>query len=283
MSIDSDAYTLKKSFDNFRSRTSKQRLAKEASILTSKMNKTKEDWRTDGRSFIRRRTKKQDTVQPPALLPFNQSSSSKVSASASAAAADIESGVEITEEMTLLNTSNDLKLPVTNEMGNSQIIYNQVVNNSDFVNNVPTSGTVTAATTNSTTTTHSTILNETKRSYVLQILITMYLQRSYTFCGLCILSCYLFTVPQFIQGVLACLCTICILSSFYDFLCQYFNRKINETLNNSSSNSNSTTVGGPERGPFEIPDYSRMSLCEIPSIEEHKQLKSYSVRSFAQF
>lgn len=76
---------------------------------------------------------------------------------------------------------------------------------------------------------------------------------------------YFFQIPQFLQGVLACLFCFILFSNLYDVFMIF----VNKFIINSGSNTDSNK--------FEIPDYSKMPICEIPAAEEHKVLKTYSV------
>ncbi|XP_036337201.1 uncharacterized protein LOC118747299 isoform X2 [Rhagoletis pomonella] len=68
-------------------------------------------------------------------------------------------------------------------------------------------------------------------------------------------------VHGFIRGVLACLMSFAIADSL-SILAQSFIYKFFQTH--------------PEQSDFEIPDYTKMPICEVPAVEEHKTVKSYT-------
>ncbi|XP_075162375.1 uncharacterized protein LOC142235042 isoform X2 [Haematobia irritans] len=68
-------------------------------------------------------------------------------------------------------------------------------------------------------------------------------------------------INDFIRGVFACLLSISIVESIWQFIqsvIEYF-----------------TITIKPEKKTFRIPDYSKMSICEVPAVEEFKTVKSY--------
>lgn len=72
-------------------------------------------------------------------------------------------------------------------------------------------------------------------------------------------------IPPFLQGVIACLFSIVTISTLYQAVCSVVMALVSE--NNPL---------GPEKAPFLVPDYDKMSVCEIPAAEEHTSLKCYS-------
>uniref|UniRef100_A0A1I8Q7Q7 SMP-LTD domain-containing protein n=1 Tax=Stomoxys calcitrans TaxID=35570 RepID=A0A1I8Q7Q7_STOCA len=68
-------------------------------------------------------------------------------------------------------------------------------------------------------------------------------------------------INDFIRGVFACLLSISIVESIWQFIqsvIEYF-----------------TITIKPEKKMFRVPDYSKMSICEVPAVEEFKTYKSY--------
>ncbi|XP_073841764.1 uncharacterized protein isoform X3 [Musca autumnalis] len=73
----------------------------------------------------------------------------------------------------------------------------------------------------------------------------------------------IFVLPlhDFIRGVLACILSISIIEAIWEFIqnvIEYFTISIK-----------------PEKRKFQVPDYSKMSICEVPAVEEFKTVKSY--------
>lgn len=72
----------------------------------------------------------------------------------------------------------------------------------------------------------------------------------------------LLPVNGFIRGVLACLMSFAIVDSLSvlarSIIYKFFQHH-------------------PEGTDFEIPDYTKMPICEVPAVEEHKTIKSYAV------
>lgn len=77
----------------------------------------------------------------------------------------------------------------------------------------------------------------------------------------------IFVLPlnDFIRGVLACLLGITIVEGLWKFI-----QMIIEHF---------TISFRPEKITFHIPDYSKITICEVPAVKEHKTVKSYSVSS----
>ncbi|XP_061395925.1 uncharacterized protein LOC133331557 [Musca vetustissima] len=68
-------------------------------------------------------------------------------------------------------------------------------------------------------------------------------------------------IHDFIRGVLACILSISIIEAIWQFIqnvIEYFTISIK-----------------PEKRKFQVPDYSKMSICEVPAVEEFKTVKSY--------
>lgn len=70
-------------------------------------------------------------------------------------------------------------------------------------------------------------------------------------------------IPDFFRGIIACLFFLSIISIVSYHINRIFEAKI--------------TANGPEKADFRIPDYKSMPVCEIPIVEEHKNVKTYRV------
>ncbi|GAB0092368.1 testis-expressed protein 2 [Sergentomyia squamirostris] len=91
----------------------------------------------------------------------------------------------------------------------------------------------------------------------------LYYRRNFAFgVGFLILS-LLAPIPPFMQGVLACLFTMVFLTTIYDIVVDFLGKSL-------------AKAGGPERGDFAIPDFESMPICQVPAVEEHKSLKTYT-------
>ncbi|XP_054732223.1 uncharacterized protein LOC129240455 isoform X1 [Anastrepha obliqua] len=71
----------------------------------------------------------------------------------------------------------------------------------------------------------------------------------------------LLPVHGFIRGVLACLMSFAIADSL-SIIAQAFIYKFFQSH--------------PEQSEFEIPDYTKLPICKVPAVEEHKTVKSYT-------
>lgn len=225
MSPDSDAYILKKSFDSLRS-SGKKRSTRDT--LLSKISKTKEEWRTAAaaKPMLRRRKKPSETAA-------NVTSS-----------ADIESGVEITEEMTLSATIMAEK-PTENPIKPTDTVP------AEPFPSLPVPDIVEAP-----------IIQPP--SHVLIIASYLYRYRVLVISIVAVALCWLAAVPPFIQGIITCLCSMTLFNAVYA-------RFRNECIRRLTNWANTS-----EHVPFAIPNYAQMPVCEIPAIEEHQSLKSYS-------
>lgn len=70
-------------------------------------------------------------------------------------------------------------------------------------------------------------------------------------------------INDFIKGVLSCLLSITIVDGLWNFIqeaIEYY-----------------TITFKPEKNSFHIPDYSKMTICEVPAVKEYKTVKSYGV------
>lgn len=213
-----------------------------ADAILSKISKTKEELRPHGKSILRRR--KRGTTPP--VLPSRQKD------------VEIESGVEITEEMSLSlgaveNTKNDEGESSTKE--SNEILTNDIpIPMIDDVIMQPTLNT------ESSTNTKSLIQHA-------------FNHRGLVFVAIAAFSCWALDIPPFIQGVLACLCGMLIFSK----LCAIIGSLITQNLSKVfSGGENDNGTCSPQRGSFSIPNYNQMPVCRVPPVEEHKQHKTYS-------
>lgn len=225
MSPDSDAYILKKSFDSLRS-SSKKRSTRDT--LLSKISKTKEEWRTAAASkpILRRRKK-------PAEVPANAPSS-----------VDIESGVEITEEMTLSAAAIAPEPPKVNP-----------IQPTDIVPTVPIAPLPVPRIAEPPIIQPSPMLTIASNLYRYRVLVVSIAAA---------VLCWLAAVPPFIQGIITCLCSMTLFNAGYASFRYECIRRLTSWANTS------------EQVPFAIPNYAQMPVCEIPAIEEHQSLKTYS-------
>lgn len=205
--------------------------------ILSKINKTKEELRPQGRSLLRRRKKDSTpSVRPPRNKDI-----------------EIESGVEITEEMSLSVVESDKKdEEITTKESNESV-------SNDFPPVNPPIEEVSAINPNSITNSISLFQHALNHRGILFVILAAF-------------SCWALNVPPFIQGVLACLCSITIFTKF----CEAIGALVNGSLSKVLSGGSDTGACSPERGAFAIPNYDKMSVCAVPPVEEHKQLKTYS-------
>lgn len=203
--------------------------------ILSKIGKTKDDCHAAGKSVLRRRKRRSKS-------PVRSKD------------VEIESGVEITEEMSLSaatsEAKNDAGENVTND--DREIIPDTIPSTTDAI--LPPNS---DAETSSAATTKS-------------LLSLAFNHRGFVFVALAALSNWTFNIPPFIQGVLACLCCIILFSKF----CEAIVKFIDQCMSTSSSGGENATA--PERGSFAMPNYDTMPICRVPPVEEHKQLKTYS-------
>lgn len=182
---------------------------------------------------------------------------------------EIESGVEITEEMTL-NVGN-------NPDNISESFRNTSKKNcKDFSMNRQPVILATSNEKNATPTKTNPFpkLNAKCNS----IIITNTLKNRVYNNGVTIISTlilflsWMWSLPPFLLGIMTCLCSLSFFHTFYKYLLEYFHS--NELLNNTEFLNNNY---GAQRVPFSIPNYIEMDICKIPVIEECTPLKSYSV------
>lgn len=234
--IDSESIAETDSLNLKKSPVNKRRSTTDA--ILSKIHKTKEEFRPHGKSLLRRR--KKDSTQPVRTSRHKD--------------IEIESGVEITEEMSLSVVENEKKdeeesttkesnVPVTNDFPPVNTPIENVLAN--YPNSV----------------TNSVSLFQHALNH-----------RGILFVALAAFSCWALNVPPFIQGVLACLCSITLFTKFCEAIGSLVNGSLSKVLSGGGSDIGSCS---PERGPFVIPNYDKMSVCAVPPVEEHKQLKTY--------
>ncbi|XP_059621006.1 testis-expressed protein 2 isoform X2 [Phlebotomus argentipes] len=200
--------------------------------LMAKFNKTKRSDEAASLSFLRRRRVEAGAkVEKPPV--------------------EIESGVEMLEDMIL---------PSEQEVPPPPVESQQSASNSSTSPNEDTS--IVAPQSNPVPT-----LREETKPTTLDLLRTflshLYAQRNFTIaCGL-LLLCVLAPIPPFMQGVLACLFAMLSLTTLYDIAVELVSASLAKS-------------GGPERGEFAIPDFESMPICQVPAVEEHKSLKTYT-------
>lgn len=209
--------------------------------ILSKLNKKKEDCRLNSKSLLRHRKKNTPSpVRPPRKKDI-----------------EIESGIEITEEMSLSTVENE-----TNDEGEAKNLTEsssnlQKVSTSESPNeNSPIDKRLTPN--------NPGVVNAPHRS----IFLFAFHNRGVLFIALTAVSCWALNVPPFIQGVLACLCSMWIAKTFFEIIGSLLNRTLSKALSDAGSCT-------PERGLFAIPNYDTMPVCSIPPVED-KKLKSYS-------
>ena len=90
--------------------------------------------------------------------------------------------------------------------------------------------------------------------------------RSFCLCVALLGVLLVLPIPPFLQGVLTCLLSIVTIHTLYQTTCAVVSVVV----------SQGGSAEGPQRVPFSIPNYDKLSVCEIPAAEEHVSLKSYS-------
>lgn len=211
-----------------------------AHTILSKIGKTKDDCRSAGKSVLRRR--KRRSKSPARSKDI-----------------EIESGVEITEEMSLSAVASD----VNNDGAEKSTNDDREI----LADSVPTA-TDAAVPPNSNADTDSTANTKSLFRHAFN-------HRGIVFVALAALSGWIFNIPPFVQGVLACLCCIILFSKFCETLIAFIDQRLSSSLN-GGGDANGSAICAPERGSFAIPNYDAMPICRVPPVEEHKQLKMYS-------
>ena len=80
---------------------------------------------------------------------------------------------------------------------------------------------------------------------------------------LCLVVIFFLPLNDFIKGVLSCLLSITVVDGLWTFIQEAIERY--------------TITFKPEKTSFHIPDYSKMTICEVPAVKEYKTVKSYGV------
>lgn len=185
---------------------------------------------------------------------------------------EIESGVEMLEDMvppiqgdTLVDASlplddkkqhnrEEMKLPLKNKDKNE--VNDNASPTNDELKNISTKSYAKAVESNKIT-----AKNVLKNVSVTLFTRTVRRLPYITLLGLLLIM--IIPLPEFFRGVLACLVTMTLLEAMWIYLQAAIERML--------------TNAEPERTEFQVPDYSRMSIFEVPAVEEHKTVKSYSV------
>uniref|UniRef100_A0A1B0CGX2 SMP-LTD domain-containing protein n=1 Tax=Lutzomyia longipalpis TaxID=7200 RepID=A0A1B0CGX2_LUTLO len=204
--------------------------------LMAKFNRSKRGDEPSSLSFLRRRTKAE-----PVVVKVDKPT------------VEIESGVEVLEDM-ILPSEQGGELPQPQEVPPSHQVNSPVITNEDTTTNavpppkvVPMREEIAPA----------------RGELLKTFLAHMYAQRNFTIgCGMLIV-CLLAPIPPFMQGVLACLFAMLFLTTLYDIAVELMSKSLAKS-------------GGPERGDFAIPDFETMPICQVPAVEEHKSLKTYT-------
>ncbi|KAJ6643937.1 Testis-expressed protein 2 [Pseudolycoriella hygida] len=216
--------------DSGKSRKSQNKKISRADAILSKIRKTKEDFRPHGKSLLRRRHK----GSPKDI--------------------EIESAVEITEEMSLSTAAENTKI---DEDDNTE---KEVVRDSE------------ATTVNDITTLPPPKIEESKAK-TKSLLEHAFNHRGIVFAVIAIFSCWAFKIPPFIQGILTCLCSMIMFGKFCKLVGSFINKFLSKIFSREDSNSDSCS---PQRDTFVIPNYDKMPPCAVPAGDERKQLKNYS-------
>lgn len=234
--LDSEPFCTAETDSTKKSTTNKKRSAADA-ILT-KMHKTKEEFRPHGKSLLRRRKR----GSTPPVRPSHPKDS------------EIESGVEITEEMSLSPAA--VEKVKSDEAEKSTNDSNEILtNDKPPINDIIAQPTLEDA----DCSTHTKSLLQYVFNYrgLLFVLITAF-------------SCYFFDIPPFIQGILTCLCSMISFSNVCEAIGRFINQSLSKTLSGFENK-----IGSPERGSFAIPNYDKMPVCTVPPVGEHKLIKAY--------
>lgn len=253
ISFDSDAFVMKKSFDALRNAAD---ASKRGGSLMDKIRAETAEWPN---SVVRKRRS------------AASSSSCLHPAKESAKDVDIESGVEITEEMTMpmpsSSTKTDKPQATTSLPNDDTSDEDQFV---DVVEDPP----------------QSTSFPWWSAVLRLQDLPN---KRFLVFCVLLFFGCWCLEVPPFVQGVLACLCSMSMVQAVWQFAQHHVARYFNDRIFGTDDPSDQKRKG-PERMAFAMPDYAKMEPLVTGSgksdpvdmmlpivVEQHPAIKSYEV------
>lgn len=208
----------------------------------SKIGKTKDEPRP---SILRRR--KRGTTPPPIRPPRQKD-------------IEIESGVEITEEMSL--------------GAGESVVTDGVEETKEITTEEQQTPTDAQPPTNNATEQPSTPDREPKATNSKSLLQHAFHHRGIVFVSVVGFFCWCCNIPQFIQGVLACLCSMIVFSKFCQAVVTVANQRLSSVIGGGESDAGAKCV--PERGSFAIPNYDTLPVCKVPAVEEHKQLKTYA-------
>lgn len=271
ISHDSDAFVMKKSFDALRSSAD----ASKRGSLLAKLGRRAEaaEWP----SALRRRHHHRRPASDRS--PASQSSLHEATtahhhgqpAASTAKDVDIESGVEITEEM-------QMPASAISQQPDASPLTNVVEDGSDedhFVDVVDDD-------THQTVPHHNSIPNSSWPMVQLRRLPNKRLIVAYVTMFLC---CWWTAVPAFIQGMLACLCSMSLAQAVWTLVQPHLAHFLHERL--FGPEAHASVKYGPERGAFVVPDYARMPpllmgdeiavVAAAAAVVEHKALKFYEV------
>lgn len=225
--------------DSHARKSSSNKKRSTADAIRSKIGKTNEEFQPYGKSILRRRKGGSTTpVRPPRHKD-----------------AEIESGVEITEEMSLGAVETfTIDREETSTKDSDEILTSDAPVINDFI--APTISTTADSAAN------------TKSLFQ-----HAFNHRGIVFVAVAAVSCWAFDIPAFIEGVLACLCSMIVFSKLCEAFGSFINQSLSKVLSGGESDSGACA---PERGSFAIPNYDQMLVCAVPPVEEHKQLKTYS-------
>lgn len=168
---------------------------------------------------------------------------------------EIESGVEMMEDMEPLPLPDNLRIDDSVIDESLQNLINITVPNVDKTSEVCV-----------------TSVDNSKETFNKNYFIIdeLYKSRAIIFALIAMILTFILNLPPFLQGVLTCLFTILLFNSVYNFIVNF----ITNSITGDSSKVNN--LSGVQKSLFKIPDYTNMPICELPPIEEHKSLKSYS-------
>lgn len=186
----------------------------------------------------------------------NKKNKNKVETKKKKDVVEIESGVEMMEDM------EPLQLPDNLLLDNDSIIDESIQN---LIN-------ITVPNVDKTSEVCVTSVDNSKETFNKNycIIDELYKSRAIIFALIAMILTFILNLPPFLQGVLTCLFTILLFNSIYNFIVNF----ITNSITGDSSKLNN--LSGVQKTLFKLPDYTNMPICELPPIEEHKSLKSYS-------
>lgn len=105
-------------------------------------------------------------------------------------------------------------------------------------------------------------------------------KRSILFYVLIFVGCWWFEVPPFVQGALTCLCSMSMVQAIWRWSLQHMAKYLNERIFGMEEEFKQNRCG-PERVAFAVPDYTSMEPLVMGSgketMEHHPVVKSYEV------